>query len=180
MEGKGGDTTSATNDEDDGDEDASNNEDDRDDNNTDYDSYENLRKTWGQDNKTTDRSKLYLHILRGIRVPVRNRGQTWAQDESSPGQNQSGQDQDQDQDQSQGQGQGKNKGGGRQRTIDKKYIKAFPRVRGTLVGKMAEEWGKVSRGWVRFDLERIGMGKRAREGLVEEWGWEWLYCRLGR
>ena len=48
------------------------------------------------------------------------------------------------------------------------------------MGKMAEEWGKVSRGWVRFDLERIGMGKRAREGLVEEWGWEWLYRRLGR
>ena len=31
------------------------------------------------------------------------------------------------------------------------------------MGKMAEEWGKVERGWIRFDLERIGMGKRARE-----------------
>ena len=47
--------------------------------------------------------------------------------------------------------------------IDKKYIKAFSRVRGTLVGKMAEEWGKVERGWIRFDLERIGARKRARE-----------------
>ena len=130
---------------------SSDKEDDRDENNTDYDSYENFRKGWEQENKTTDRSKLYLHIPRGIRAPVRNRGQTWAQDESSPGQ-----DQDQDQDQSQGRG-------GRQGTIDKKYIKAFPRVRGTLVGKMAEEWGKVERGWINFDLEQIGMGKRARE-----------------
>ena len=129
---------------------TSDDENDRDGNNVNYDSY---GSHGGQDNKTTDRSKLYLHIPRGIRAPVRNRnrGQTWAQDESSPGQ-----DQDQDQDQSQGRG-------GRQGTIDKKYIKAFPRVRGTLVGKMAEEWGKVERGWIRFDLERIGMGKRARE-----------------
>ena len=137
---------------------TSDDENDRDGNNVNYDSYGGH---WEKDNKTTDRSKLYLHIPRGIRVPVRNRnrGQTWAQNESSPGQDQ---DQDQDQDQSQGHGQGQGREG-RQGTIDKKYIKAFSRVRGTLVGKMAEEWGKVERGWIRFDLERIGMGKRARE-----------------
>ena len=32
---------------------------------------------------------------------------------------------------------------------------------------MAEEWGKVEKGWIRFDLGRIGMGKRARE---KAWG----------
>ncbi|PAV16516.1 atp-dependent helicase nam7 [Pyrrhoderma noxium] len=153
-------------------EDRTSDENDHDENTTDYDSYDNLRVTWGQDNKTTDRSKLYLHIPRGIRVPGRNRGQTWAQDESSPGQDQDqDQGQDQDQDQSQGQGQGQRRGG-RQGAIDKKYIKAFSRVRGTLVGKMAEEWGKVERGWIRFDLDRIGMRKRAREkGRGRGRGW---------
>ena len=163
---EGRDTAFTTN-EDDGDEDFSDKKGDRDENNTDYDFYGSL---WGQDNKKTDRSKLYLHIPRGIRAPVRNRnrGQTWAQDESSPGQDQ---DQDQDQDQSRGQGQGQGLGG-RQGTIDKKYIKAFSRVRGTLVGKMAEEWGEIERGGMRFDLERKGMGRRAREkGRGRGRGW---------
>ena len=38
------------------------------------------------------------------------------------------------------------------------------------MGKMAEEWGKVERGWIRFDLERIGMGKRVR-GKARGRGW---------